>query len=202
MGQIEAIVFDWGGVLIDDPRPGLLQYCAKAFGISVEDYAEIHDRFLDGFQKGLLSEDAFWENICRELGRPKPERNSLWGDAFRSAYSPRAEVFSLAARLHNEGYRTALLSNTELPAMRYFHTLNYDMFDQLVFSCAQGTAKPEKKIYEVTVDKLRTDAQHSVLIDDKIEYVNGARQAGLNAIVFKSIDQVKDELARLSVKID
>jgi len=68
MGQIEAIIFDWGGVLIDDPRPALLQYCAEAFGISVEDYAEIHDIFLDGFQKGLLSEDAFWENICRELG--------------------------------------------------------------------------------------------------------------------------------------
>ena len=202
MGQIEAVIFDWGGVLIDDPRPGLLQYCAKAFGISVEDYAEIHDRFLDGFQKGLLSEDAFWENICRELNKPKPEQNSLWGDAFRSAYAPRAEVFSLAARLHNEGYRTALLSNTELPAMQYFHQLNYDMFDQLVFSCAQGTAKPEKRIYEVTVDKLRTDAQHSVLIDDKLEYVDGARQAGLHAIVFKSIDQVKEELAQFSIRTD
>ena len=202
MGQIEAIIFDWGGVLIDDPRPGLLQYCAKAFGISVEDYVEIHDRFLDGFQKGLLGEDAFWEDICRELNKPKPEQNSLWGDAFRSAYSPRAEVFSLASKLHNEGYKTALLSNTEVPAMQYFHQLNYDMFDQLVFSCAQGTAKPEKRIYEVTVCKLGTEARHSVLIDDKLEYVDGARQVGLNAIVFESIDQVKDELAQFSIRTD
>ncbi len=200
MGQIEAIIFDWGGVLIDDPRPALLEYCAKAFGMPVEDYAQIHDRFLDDFQKGLLSEDAFWENICTELSRPKPEQNSLWGDAFRTAYSPRAEVFSLASKLHNKGYKTALLSNTEAPAMRYFHGLNYDMFDQLIFSCAHRTAKPEKKIYEVTVDKLATEAQHSVLIDDKLEYTNGAKEAGLNAILFKSIDQVKNELARLSVK--
>jgi putative hydrolase of the HAD superfamily len=202
MEQIEAIIFDWGGVLIDDPRPGLLQYCADAFGISVEDYVEIHDRFLDGFQKGLLSEDAFWENICRELNTPKPEQNSLWGDAFRSAYSPRAEVFALASKLHNEGYKTALLSNTEGPAMRYFHTLNHDMFDQLIFSCAQGAAKPERRIYEVTVDKLATEAQRAVLIDDKLEYVNGARQVGLNAILFESIDQVKNELAQLSIRAD
>lgn len=202
MKQIEAVIFDWGGVLIDDPRPALLQYCAEAFSMSVEDYAEIHDRFLDAFQKGLLSEDAFWENICREINRPKPQRNSLWGDAFRSAYSPRAEVFSLASKLHNQGYKTALLSNTEAPAMRYFHTLNYDMFDQLIFSCAHGTAKPEKKIYEVTVDKLATQAQCSLLIDDKIEYVNGARRVGLNAILFESVDQVKDELAQLSIKTD
>jgi epoxide hydrolase-like predicted phosphatase len=202
MRQIEAIIFDWGGVLIDDPRPALLQYCAKAFGMPVEDYAEIHDKFLDGFEKGLISEDAFWEKICTELNRPKPERNSLWRDAFRSAYSPRAEMFSLASKLHDAGYKTALLSNTEAPAMRYFHELNYDMFDQLVFSCAQGALKPEKKIYKVTLDKLGTEAQHSVLIDDKVEYINGAREVGLNAILFKSIDQVKNELAQLSIKTD
>lgn len=202
MGQIEAIIFDWGGVLIDDPRPGLLRYCAETFGISVEDYAEIHDRFLDDFQKGLLSEDAFWENICRELNRPKPERDSLWGDAFRSAYSPRPEVFSLASKLHNEGYKAALLSNTEVPAMRYFHTLNYDMFDELIFSCAHRTAKPEQEIYEVTVERLGTEAQYSVLIDDKLEYINGAKEVGLNTILFKSIGQVKNELAQLSIKTD
>ena len=202
MEQIESVIFDWGGVLIDDPRPALLRYCAAAFGMSVEDYAKIHDRFLDDFEKGLLSEEAFWENICRELNRPKPKQDSLWADAFRSAYSPRADVFALARKLHNEGYKTALLSNTEAPAMRYFHQLNYGMFDQLIFSCAHGTLKPEKKIYEVTVRKLSSEPHHSVLIDDKLEYINGAKEVGLNAILFKSIDQVKDELARLSVKTD
>ena len=111
-------------------------------------------------------------------------------------------MFALASKLHRKGYKTALLSNTEVAAMQYFHQLNYDMFDQLIFSCAQGTAKPEKKIYEVTVDRLRTKAQHSVLIDDKLEYTNGAKEMGLNAILFRSIEQVKDELARLSVKTD
>ncbi len=39
-----------------------------------------------------------------------------------------------------------------------------------------------------------------VLIDDRQDYVHGAKQAGLNAILFKGIGQVKSELTELGVK--
>lgn len=44
MGEIKAIVFDWGGVLIDDPTVGLIRYCSKALGVSSEQFAETHER--------------------------------------------------------------------------------------------------------------------------------------------------------------
>lgn len=196
----EAVIFDWGGVLIDDPRPGLMRYCANAFSVPVEVYTQVHDKFLEDFQKGRISEQTFWQRVCKKLNRPEPERNSLWGDAFRSAYSPRAEVFALASTLHNKGYKTALLSNTEVPAMEFFHQLRYDMFDVLVFSCAEGAQKPERKIYEVTLEKLRARPEQAVLIDDKPEFIKGAQQAGLNGILFENLEQVKNDLAALSVK--
>jgi len=202
MGRIKSVIFDWGGVLIDDPRPALMQYCAKAFDVSVDVYIQVHDKFLEDFQKGLISEQSFWGKICKELKRPKPIQNSLWGDAFRAAYSPRTEVFAFAAELHKGGYRTALLSNTEVPAMLFFHQLRYDMFDMVVFSCAVGTSKPDRRIYELTVEKLGSQPAQSVFVDDKPEYVEGAKEIGLHAILFESIDQVKNELDRLGVKID
>jgi len=196
MGKIRAIIFDWGGVLIDDLRPALMRYCAKAFDVSVDAYTQIHDKYLEDFQKDFISEQIFWERVCKELNKPKPQQNSLWGDAFRWTYSPRAEVFSFAAKLHNQGYKTALLSNTEEPAMQLIYQLGYDMFDELIFSCAEGAAKPEKKIYEIAVGKLDLQPGQVVLIDDRAEFIDGAKQAGLKGILFKNLNQVKKELEK------
>ena len=202
MERIKSVIFDWGGVLIDDPAPGLMQYCAEALCVSKENYIKAHSKFAEDFQKGFIREDTFWQRICSELDMPKPKAHSLWTDAFKAAYVPREDMFSVAALLQENGYKTALLSNTETPAMLYFHQLQYDMFDVLVFSCAEGIRKPERKIYELTVKKLGSQPGQSVLIDDKPEYIDGAKQAGLNTIIFRNIEQVKNELARLRVKIN
>lgn len=200
MEAIESVIFDWGGVLIDDPRPGLLRYCADAFSVARGRYTPVHDSFLNEFQKDLVSEERFWQKVCRELGKPTPKVPSLWSGAFRSAYVPRPDVFSLVSSLHDKGYRTALLSNTELPAVEFFHELGYDMFDVLVFSCTEGVMKPERRIYEITLERLGSKARQSIFIDDRQDYVQGAKEAGLNTILFKSIDQVKNKLAELGVR--
>jgi putative hydrolase of the HAD superfamily len=202
MKTIKSVIFDWGGVLIDDPAPALMQYCAKALRVAKEDYIKAHDKFADDFQKGLICEDNFWEKICGELNVPKPKVRSLWAEAFKAAYVPRDDIFSMAASMHKNGYRTAVLSNTEVPAMEFFYRQRYNMIDVPVFSCAEGVKKPERKIYELTLKKLGSGPEQSVFIDDKPEYINGAKEVGIKTVLFQDIDQFKDELNRLGVKID
>ncbi|MHC4560467.1 MAG: HAD family hydrolase [Planctomycetota bacterium] len=202
MEKIESVIFDWGGVLIDDPRPGLLQYCSDAFGVPLENYTPVHDSFLDEFHKDMISEESFWQEIARKLDEPAPKVPSLWYEAFESAYVPRPEIFSLVSSLQDKGYRTALLSNTELPAVEFLRELDYEMFDVLVFSCTEGVMKPERRIYEITLERLGSKAQQSIFIDDRQDYIQGAKEAGLNTIVFKNFEQVKSGLARHGVKVD
>ena len=202
METTKSVIFDWGGVLIDDPAPGLMQFCAKALKISKEDYIKAHSKFEADFQKGLISEDLFWEQICSELNAPKPKNPSLWAEAFEAAYVPRNDMFSMAASLQKNGYTTAVLSNTEVPAMQLFHLQRYEMFDVPVFSCLEGVKKPDRKIYELTLEKLGTEPGQSVFIDDKPEYIDGAKQVGIKTVLFQDIEQVKDELNQLGVKID
>ena len=200
MEKIESVIFDWGGVLIDDPRPGLLRYCSDAFGVPLEDYTPVHDSFLDQFHKGKISEERFWQQITGKLGKSMPPAQSQWYEAFRSAYVPKQEIFRLASSLHDKGYKTALLSNTEIPAVEFFHERDYDMFDVLVFSCVEGVMKPERRIYEITLERLGSKAEQAVFIDDRQDYIRGAEGVGLNTILFQSIDQVKNELTELGVE--
>jgi putative hydrolase of the HAD superfamily len=109
-------------------------------------------------------------------------------------------MFDLACSLHDKGYKTALLSNTELPAVRFFHEQSYTMFDLLVFSCIERMMKPQRRIYEITLERLGSKAGQTVFIDDIQNYVQAAKLIGLNTILFKSIDQVKGELTRLEVE--
>ena len=199
--MIKAVLFDWGGVLIENPAPGLMAYCAKALGVSVEDYVRAHNRHGEVFQKGSIPEEVFWQQVCGDLNRPLPRQSSLWGDAFRAVYRPRPEVFGLARRLRQSGCKTSLLSNTEAPAMKFFLELGYDMFDAPTFSCAEGVFKPQREVYEVAANKLHVAPAQCVLLDDRLDFVAGARNAGMEGIVYESLRRAEQELARLGVRI-
>jgi HAD superfamily hydrolase (TIGR01509 family) len=110
-------------------------------------------------------------------------------------------MFSLARSLQKNGYKTALLSNAEVPAMKLFYQQEYHMFNLTVFSCIEGAVKPERKIYELTLKRLQVGASESVLIDDRQSNIDGAKQVGLNTILFEGIGQTEGELRRLGVKI-
>lgn len=199
MEQIEAVLFDWGGVLIDDPAPGLMAHCAEALNVSVEDYVAAHKRHGDPFQRGQIPETEFWERVCADLNRPTPQVASLWGQAFRAVYSPRHEVFDLAGRLRARGYKTALLSNTEAAAMEFFGELHDDMFDVTVFSCAEGVCKPGRRIYEIAAGKLGKASRPCVFIDDRQTFVDGAVEAGMKGILYEDFEQVCQALSQLGV---
>lgn len=197
MGKIRVIIFDWGGVLVEDPAPGLVKYCAKALGVGEDEYKQAYNIYMDDFQTGRVTEERFWANMTSRLNAPMPKVDSLWGDAFAAVYVPRPKLFTLAARLRKQGCKIALLSNTEKPAVEFFHKQNYDVFDVAVFSCLEGTKKPERKVYEITLDRLGTSAEQTLFIDDRQDYIDGAKQVGIKAILFKDIGRLKKDLSKL-----
>jgi epoxide hydrolase-like predicted phosphatase len=195
MEKINAVIFDWGGVLIEDPAPALFKYCANAFGVSIEQYVIAFDICINDFQTGAVTEKQFWTNITKHLNAPMPKVNFLWTEAFMAAYKPRQEMFSLASRLRKAGCKTAILSNTEKPVVEIINKQKYDAFNVTVVSCLEGIAKPERKIYEITLDRLGIPAGQALFIDDKQENIEGAKQAGLQTILFKSTEKFKKDIA-------
>lgn len=200
--KINSVIFDWGGVLIDDPGPPMIEYCYGVLGVSEEAYNEAVGKFISDFRMGHIEEATFWRRVCGELNIEVPKQRSLWGEAFETVYRPKPEMFALARSLGNSGYSVALLSNTEMPCVDYFNKQGHDFFDVLIFSCLEGTKKPQREIYELSLIRLKCQPQQAVFIDDRPNCVKGARAVGLNAIWFESSEQTRRELSRLGITTD
>jgi HAD superfamily hydrolase (TIGR01509 family) len=71
------------------------------------------------------------------------------------------------------------------------------MFDVTVFSCAEGTRKPEEGIYDILLKRLDVQSEEVLFIDDNEEYVRGAQQVGINAVLFMDYPQLEQKLRLL-----
>ncbi len=201
MPEIEAIIFDWGGVLIEFPPPKVYEYCAKALGVPFDRFRRAAEKFDRDFQRGSITEDIFWKLVCKGVDAGKPKSKSLWKEAFGYAYEPRKDVFSVASSLHRRGYKVGFLSNTEAPAAEFFLEQKYGFFDAAVFSCHEGIRKPDRRIYEILLERLGVKPEQAVLVDDREENLDGARLVGMRTLLFKNPDQMTMELGLIGVKI-
>lgn len=199
MNIIKTIFFDWGGVLINDPANEIVSYCSKKLDVSSEIFLIVQNKYLPEFQIGKISENNYWQKICADLNVPIPQTQSLWGEAFRSAYSPKEDMLNLVAILKSKGIITSIISNTEIPCYEFYKELNYVNFDVVIFSCLEKTRKPEEKIYKIALEKTHTKCFEGIFIDDKMENIKAAQNLHLNVIYYKNFVDTVENLKKYSI---
>ncbi|MGE5608933.1 MAG: HAD family hydrolase [Bacillota bacterium] len=197
--SINTVIFDWGAVLIDDPAPLLLSMFCRTLGVSADAFRTAMKRHAEPFQKGNCSESVFWQAMCADLGVPTPSLPSLWGSVFREVYLPKKDMWHLARSLKRHGYKIGLLSNTELPAVEFFHTTQPHIFDAMVFSCCEHCRKPEPAIYRLALERLQSQPSQTVFIDDNLDYLRGAQSVGLHTLHFQTPQILSRDLAILGI---
>jgi epoxide hydrolase-like predicted phosphatase len=89
-----------------------------------------------------------------------------------------------------------------MPAMQFFYEQGYAMFDAAVFSCMEGTRKPEQRIYEIVLERLGVEPREAVLIDDRAEFCRAAQALGIHTILFDNPQQVRQELASFAISFE
>ncbi len=188
--KIQAVIFDWGGILIENPSEAILAYCGLALNVAPPVLSTVLQEHEPLFQTNAITEDQFWERVCATLKVPKSFHRSLWDEALRHAYRPRHEVFELIEKLRGAGYRTALLSNTEMPAVEIYREKHDGTFDVVVLSCLEGIRKPDRQIYHRTLERLRVMPEEALFLDDRIENIEAARQIGMNAFLCTSVTEI------------
>lgn len=189
--KIEAVVFDYGGVLTTPVRSSSRAWM-ESEGIDPESYRRTMRGWLsqtaDGptpvhrLETGEISTEEFGTLLAAELvrhdGEPV-EAEGLLGRLF-AGMQPDPVMFDLVEELRELGVRTALLSNS------WGNTYPRDrvdrLFDPVVISGEVGLRKPEQAIFRLTLERLGLPAERAdraVFVDDLEANVEGAREVGL-----------------------
>lgn len=194
--MIKAIIFDVGGVLINNPWPGMREHYVKHLQVEEEHFEKAYAEVAQDWQKGKMGEKLFWQKMCDKLQRGLPKSESLWVDGFRSTYEEKTNIFELIKLLKKKGLLIGLLSNTEVPVMHFLIEKDYPDFDVFIYSCGVGKIKPDADIYHEMLAKLQIAPGEAIFVDDKLENVEGAQKVGMIGIQFIHEDQFKAELKK------
>jgi len=70
------------------------------------------------------------------------------------------------------------------------------IFDDYVLSFEVGQIKPHPDIYRVALEKAEAKAEECLFIDDREDNIEGARQQGINSILFMNYNQLAASLKK------
>jgi putative hydrolase of the HAD superfamily len=197
LSSIKAVIFDWGGVLIENPTEGILRYCREVLGIGAGCMLAAYRKLMPYFQEGRITEEEFWKGVRRRTGAKRQMPESLWLAAFEKSYVEKKDVFAVAVELYERGYRTGILSNTEKPARPFMNREPYWIFDPIVLSWEAGAAKPQHRIFEVLIETLTMSPAEILLIDDVAANITVAGELGLQGLLFTDAESLRASLADL-----
>lgn len=198
--KIECVLLDAGGVLVY-PRfgdwrstPRWDEFCADAFAAFTDAQIEAAKReagniFLD---ESLIMADEDVEFACRRnyfleiakiLGAKLPEsladalaRDMTENDARYGFYDDaRAGVIALG-----EKFRLCLLSDAMPSLLRVLDNAGFtELLDGRVISTRVGATKPDAKMYAAATELMEIVPSACAFVDDKIENLVGAENAGM-----------------------
>lgn len=200
MAEIQAIVSDFGGVLT---TPLLASFLAlqDEIGISPEHFSEAMRQIgeedgempLFALERGEIAEVAFLERLAAALEPEIGHQPHLhrFRDIFFGALHPNEPMIELMRELKESGLRMAMLTNNVRewePVWRPMLPVD-EIFETVVDSAFVGVRKPERRIYELTTERLGMPADACLFIDDMSLNCEGAREVGMSAIHFQDNEQ-------------
>jgi len=204
--SIRAVISDFGGVLTTPLLNSFVAFQDKT-GISGETLGRAMQRIAerDGahplfeLEKGNLTEPAFLAQVSEalepELGhRPEMHR---FKEIYFEALQPNEPMIDLMRELKGSGYRMAMLTNNVRewePLWRAMLPVD-EIFELVVDSAFVGLRKPEREIYELTLERLGgTAAERCLFVDDIEVNCDAARELGMAAVQYHGNDQAIEEI--------
>ncbi len=188
--QIDTIIFDFGGVLINIDY----QRTIDAFKeIGMVDFEErfsqaAQSTLFNDFETGKLSTQRFINELLQNLpaGISANSVVKAWNAMILDV--PLASVKLLKSL--QGSYRLFLLSNTNeihIPrAMSEWRKVSQEsfseQFERVYYSHEIGMRKPNRDVFDFVCLENHIDPRKALFLDDSIQHVMGARAAGLNAI--------------------
>lgn len=202
MTKIKFIYFDIGGVMAD--TNDYFKGATSKFNIPLNEFMKFWEGNdnRENLTKGKITPQDFW-NLAIKKFNLKNAQNFNFVESWMGDYRPIKEVHELAKELSKK-YKIGLLSNIyggmmpRLIELGIVADLNYSA---IVLSNEIGFQKPEKEIYELATKKAGCDPEEILFIDDRKDFIEGAKKSGWQTVWFdennleKTIVKIKQLLS-------
>ena len=192
----KAVIFDLGRVIVPfDFNRGYTRLEALC-GIPAAEFPArlAQTGLVTRFESGEIEPRDFVRQLSRHLNLDTSYENfcEIWSSIFLPETLIPEEMLQGIAR----NYPLVLLSNTNAihfemilenyPLLRHFHSF--------VLSYKVGAMKPSPLIYQRAIEAAGFNPAECFFTDDIPAYVEGAKQQGIDAVLFQSAAQVEREL--------
>jgi putative hydrolase of the HAD superfamily len=184
---IRAVVFDIGGVLEITPDIGVTEKWEKKLHLQA---GELHGR-LDNVWKdgsvGLISEEEVHRNIGQILGINEAQMDAFMDDIWRQYLGELNVELADYFRSLRPQVQTAIISNSFVGARRKEQERYQfeEITDLIIYSHEVGISKPDRRIFELTCERLDVRPAEMIFLDDVESFVTSARELGIHAILYR-----------------
>jgi putative hydrolase of the HAD superfamily len=196
---LRAVVFDIGGVLELTPPAGWPARWERELGLAPGGLRERTLHLWRAGDIGTISLAEVERGLGEALGLDESRVTAFMADLWTEYLgTPNVELVEYFRALRPR-YRTALLSNSFVGAREKEREL-YDfeaLTDLIIYSHEVGISKPDRRIYELTCERLGVRPDGTVFLDDTEAAVEGAREAGMRAVLFRDNAQAIAEIEAL-----
>lgn len=189
-----AVVFDLYDTLVPgggrETRDAASAAMAADLGVDPRAFADLIRTSFDQRARGQLGDlTETIATLATRLGGA-PGRSAMEAAArrrlelHRRLLRPAGGTIRVLSRLRADGYRIGVLSDcsAETPDL-WSETTLAGLTDAAVFSCAQGTRKPDPILFRLIADALGVDPTRCLYVGDGAsDELNGAAAAGMTAV--------------------
>ncbi len=187
--MIRAVIFDCFGVLFSDGKAIVDSYAPA------DRADELRDLYMQS-DYGYITRQEFLDGMTDLTGLSEEELQEIVSDTYK-----RNEPLIARIKQLRQHYKIAMLSNVGNDFIQSLFTQQEldELFDAVLLSSTIGVVKPNAEAYQMTAEALGVHLDECLFIDDRQPNVDGAKLAGMEAMLFTTNQQINAELeARLS----
>lgn len=202
VSAIRAIFWDVGGVLLSNAWDHTERAdAAEHFHLDAKEFQARHEMVVSSFERGKISLDEYLDRAVFYCERPFTR--DRFRDYMVALSRPLPEVLNFARTLAaTDKYFMGTINNEsrELNLYRIEKFGLRDIFRVFVSSCFVGLRKPESGIYRLAIEVTQIAPEECCFIDDRSLNLECAAKLGMHTIQMQALDQLRNDLEKLSVR--
>jgi putative hydrolase of the HAD superfamily len=200
MTQLQAAIFDIGGVLTHSPVTRIKDFC-REHGIPDEVRVAIfgpENGPWSRFERSELTPEGFAGEFDRHIEAVGTATSGgYFLEWFFQGFGERPEMVAVVKHLRGRVKLGSITNNVarDEPAQRRTSGIDvHSLFDIVVESAIVGVRKPEPRIYQIACEHLGIEPHQAVFLDDMGANLKGAKALGMHTIKVDHTTSAIDEL--------